>query len=357
MDLNMKENMSLNLAKNISLNNDLRALTYLRIMIQEYIQLAVGYALYNNLHLLLPIGLYLLQAFDIHYYFITGEKDEIRKIMKVLEKDVCSSMSKYVNGRTVITGYFSSWSCIGYVDNLSRYDEDCKIHLVTSSTTYKQLIEDKTVDFTPTVLSDETLVKPTDVKKIKVFIREGLFKSFYYSSIMLDMTHINPMGDQEKIMNSCIDVYKAKGRATIFIHGVSNAGKSSVGYLLAKQLDAYFCNSFNPTDPGDKFSSVLNEMKKRDYEEKPIIIVLEEVDDIIKTFHGTVVQQNRDMPILVRNKLTWTTFLDNMVFWKNVIFIMTSNTSKEEIDLLDPAYLGRGRVHASFQMMKSLDCF
>jgi hypothetical protein len=329
-------------------------------MLSEYIQIALGYALYNNLHLLFPFGLYLLQAVNIYYYVITGEKDEIRKIMKVLEKDVCPSMSKHVNGRTVITGYFFSKSCIGYLDNLSRYDEDCKIYLVTSSTTYKQLIEDKTVDFTPTVLSDETpLIKknPVDVSKIKVFIREGLFKSFYYSSIMLDMTHIIPIGDQEKIMNSCIDVYSSKGRATIFIHGVSNAGKSSIGYLLAKQLDGYFCNSFNPTDPGDRFSTVLNEMKNRDYEEKPVIIVLEEVDDIIKTFHGSIVPQNRDMPILVRNKLTWTTFLDNMVFWKNVIFIMTSNTSKEDIDLLDPAYLGKGRVHASFQMMKSLDCF
>ena len=328
-------------------------------MLSEYIKIAVGYALYNNLHLLIPLGLYLLQLVDIKYYIITGEKDEIRKIMKVLEKDkdIRSLLSKYVNGRTVMTGYFANWSCMGYLDNLSRYDEECKIHLITNSATYKYITEDKSVSYSSAITNE--LVETAEEKspQIKVFMRDGAFKNFYYTSVLMDLTHIEPIGDQQTVIDGCLEIFKTKGRASIFIHGVSCAGKSTIGHLLAKQLDGHFCNSFNPTDPGDKFTSVINEMKNRDYDDKPVIIVLEEVDDIIKTFHETIVPQNREIPILVRNKLTWTTFLDSLVFWKNVIFIMTSNTSKETIDSWDPAYLGKGRVHGSFKMMKALDCY
>lgn len=335
-------------------------------MLSEYLKLAAGYALYNNLNLLIPFALFCLQMFDIRYYIICGEKDEIRKILKVLEKDtnIRSTCSKYINGRTVMTGFFANWWCVGYLDNISRYDEDCRIYLIASSATYKQITEDKSTYFSPiSFVNDDApggaiatnssdTIEPV---QIKVFMRVGQFKNFYYSSIMMDMTHIEPIGEQETVMNSCLDIFKAKGRATIFIHGVSNAGKSSIGYLLAKQLNGYFCHSFNPTDPGDCFSTVLNEMKSRDYDDRPIIIVLNEVDDIIKTFHETIVPQNREIPISVRNKLTWTTFLDDMVFWKNVLFVMTSNTSKETIDTWDPAYLGKGRVHASFKMMSALN--
>jgi hypothetical protein len=320
-------------------------------MLYDYLQLAFGYAIYNYLNVLTPLGLYFLQLFSINYYIITGEKDEIRKVMKVLERDSRSSSCKYLNGRTIMCGYFMGFSGVGYIDNISRYDEDCKIYMLTRADIYKQIIEDRVITFVPveTVDSGEEC-ENVENGKIKVFIRSGTFKNFYYSSIMLDMSDIEPIGDQKHVVQSCIGIFKKKGRATLFIHGVSGAGKSSIGYLVAKALNGFYCHSFNPSDPGDQFSSLLTGVENRDSYDKPLVIVLEEVDDILKGIHNKTILPNKEIPISVHNKSTWTTFLDEMAFWKNVVLIMTSNTSKGEIDAMDIAYLGKNRVHACFEM-------
>jgi len=45
---------------------------------------------------------------------------------------------------------------------------------------------------------------------------------------------------------------------------------------------------------------------------------------------------------------------DDLIFFKNIILIMTSNESKEEIDALDPAYLRTGRTDKCVSMLKPL---
>ena len=40
-----------------------------------------------------------------------------------------------------------------------------------------------------------------------------------------------------------------------------------------------------------------------------------------------------------------------MILYKNVILILTSNESIEEISALDPCYLRKGRIDGSFSMM------
>jgi hypothetical protein len=44
-----------------------------------------------------------------------------------------------------------------------------------------------------------------------------------------------------------------------------------------------------------------------------------------------------------------------MIFYKNVVLILTSNVSKQAIDDLDPAFLRHGRINATFSMMKPID--
>ena len=43
-----------------------------------------------------------------------------------------------------------------------------------------------------------------------------------------------------------------------------------------------------------------------------------------------------------------------MMFYKNVIVVLTSNTEKKDLDLLDEAYLRKGRIHAYYSMMNKL---
>jgi hypothetical protein len=87
-----------------------------------------------------------------------------------------------------------------------------------------------------------------------------------------------------------------------------------------------------------------------DMDDTPLVVVLEEVDILIHNIHKQEVFHNKEIPTAVHNKTTWTSFLDDMFIYRKVILIMTSNTSKKELDQLDDAYLREGRVHASFNM-------
>ena len=68
-------------------------------------------------------------------------------------------------------------------------------------------------------------------------------------------------------------------------------------------------------------------------------------------------QPPADIPTAVYNKSTWSNFLDDMIFYKNVILVLTSNTSKETIDSLDQAYLRKGRINEYYTMNVSLGEF
>jgi hypothetical protein len=47
--------------------------------------------------------------------------------------------------------------------------------------------------------------------------------------------------------------------------------------------------------------------------------------------------------------------MDDLILYRNVLIIMTSNESKEKMDELDPCYLRKGRVNEYYSMMSVLD--
>ena len=334
----------------------------------DYVQLSVGYILFQYLPSFNSVALLLLQLFGIRYYVMHGERELLRRVVKTLAAECYSCSYKHLNGKEIPSGYFFCKEYIGYLDNNARFNEDERIHLICRKDTYQRLVEERTVSdtFSPELdaelkettslleldkVESKSPVKP-ESSKIRAYIRKGQFKNLYYSCIKLDLSHISPIGEQGPIVEDIIKIYKKKRRAVAFIHGVSFAGKSSIGFLLAKRLKGNYCHSFNPTDPGDNFGSVVNELT--DDEESPIIIVLEEVDGIIKAVHNETIKSNPEIPTSVRNKESWVNFLDDMMFYKNVIVVLTSNTEKKDLDLLDEAYLRKGRIHAYYSMMNKL---
>ena len=327
----------------------------------NYVQLLGSYILYNYLTNIGAFCLFLLQFIDIRYYAIYAEKDKFREISKKLEKDVYFSASKYNNGRTSFAGYFIGFECIGYMDTLEKYDDGENIRILATLSYYKKLTAEKNVDDAFTSLSENTKSDKEVVQvstKIRVYNRTGNYKHFYYNHISLNLGSIHPIGQQAEIVDRISEVYNEKKRATIFIHGVSSAGKSSIGYLLAKKYNGRFCHSFNPTDPGDQIAYLIHTMTSDlDGEELtiPIIVVIEEADCTIEAIHENKIVLNREVPTSVHNKSTWSTFLDDMIFYKNVILLLTSNRSKDTIDKLDPAYLRNGRINACYSMNEPLN--
>jgi hypothetical protein len=313
-----------------------------------YTQLFGSYIVYNYLTHILTLILFLLQFVDIRYYIIYGEKDTFREICKNIEKETYVASYKHSNGRDSPGGHFIGWSCIGYFETLEKYEDSEKIRIITTTKFYKKILQIKEVEYVNSFTEEK--VVPS---KIYVYNRTGSYKNFYYERMSLNIGNITPLGQQEEILDSISDIYDRQNRATIFIHGVSCAGKSSIGYLLAKKYKGRFCHSFNPIDAGDQISSLIRIMQDDD-SNAPVIIVLEEVDTIIKAIHTNSVKINKEVPTSIYNKSTWSTFLDDMIFYKNVILILTSNDSKESIDALDTAYLRKGRIHETYTMNYAL---
>jgi hypothetical protein len=281
--------------------------------------------------------------FKYKYYFIMEDKETTQNIIKILSTDILSFCTKVAHGKEIKSGFFVNKKCIGYIDNMTY--EDPKIYIITHSDYYKKITEHKEETMMSPVIF--TLQNPVETTKIEMLIRSGIYKNFYYRTHRLDVLHLTPLGDQISIIEKIVQLYNEKCRATIFIDGVSHAGKSSIGYLVAKQLGGKYCHTFNPTDPGDQMSMLVLDAE---IDDKPLVVVLEEVDIMIQNIHTQNLFHNKEIPTAVHNKTTWTSFLDDMFIYRKVILIMTSNTSKKEIDQMDVAYLREGRVHASFTM-------
>jgi len=298
-----------------------------------------GYIFYN----LSPDYLFYLiyYFFKIKKYIITGDKELTNSIMKKITNYIFYTEVSHINGRNQPSGFFIGKKYYGFID----VKDGTTITLYTREETYNLLMEQE--EMLP-IKIEQIIQKPKN--KINVFIRKGTYRSLYYSSMRLDLSHINPIGDQQQVIDSIKTFYNKNERASIFIHGVTGAGKSTIGYLLAKELNATYCHTFNPTEPGDYLSNLMVDIRTED---DPVVIVIEEIDVLIKKIDEGI-EKNGDIPIEIYNKTTWNNFMDDLIFYK-IILIFTSNTSKEELDKIDSSYLRKGRIDEYYYMNKAIN--
>ena len=347
----------------------------------NYAEIAFGFFMYNYSIYLPEIALCILQYIGIRSYLINGDKEKYKLLIKKLEKLTYNSSFIFRNGKLIPSGYFIGYGCVGLYQKESRYVEDETIRIITTQKFYENLISEDDIEFSgedakSAAVSTDTsselvksepdkmnetqplITKPkkenNNKSKVNVYMRSGQYKAFYYTSITLDVSHINPIGAQGAIVDDIVNIYNKKGRASVFIYGVTLAGKSSIGYLVAKALKGQYCHTFNPTEPGDNFSNMLSEIKGRDEEEKPLVIVMEEANELIEAVHNKTIKRHIEVSTQVKDKSSWCGFLDDMIFYKHIILILTSNESKENIDKMDPAYLRKGRIDETYSMMDQL---
>jgi len=163
-----------------------------------------------------------------------------------------------------------------------------------------------------------------------------------------------------------MEYYKKNRNAVILLHGEKGIGKSMIPILLAKEfanldvnkknLDVEpddivsFCDTFNPTDPGDNFITLYN----TSYPTKntPLIIVFEEVDIIIKKIHNNNIERHKNSPIMIHDKTSWNQFFDRFdrKYYPYTIIIMTTNEIPDYINKMDLSYIRDGRVNQIFHV-------
>jgi hypothetical protein len=259
-------------------------------------------------------------------------------------------------------GWIIGWPFIGYIFTKEK-DGGKQVELYLFTT--KKYFEAKIKEIS-TNIEDENIANTViqNTHKIKILDREGTYSWFRYSKrITSDMQCFKARPNQQLIIDNIMEYYKKNKNGVILLHGEKGIGKSMIPILLAKEfvnLDnkkntdpddiVSYCDTFNPTDPGDSFITLYN----TSYPTKntPLIIVFEEVDIIIKKIHNTNIERHKNSPIMIRDKTSWNQFFDRFdrKYYPYTIIMMTTNETPDYINNMDLSYIRDGRVNQIFHV-------
>jgi len=171
----------------------------------------------------------------------------------------------------------------------------------------------------------------------------------------LDLDYLEPNSDQQIVIDEIIENFnKSKSKTYVsYLYGPRGTGKTSVGLFIAKQLNGFYTDNFHPSKPGFTISNLYSYVTPNS--KQPLIISIDEFDILLENIHNETIREHKEIRIEVMNKRDWNKLLDNLpMFYQNVIIILSSNKSPEEINELDPSYIRYPRVNKIYHMPNSI---
>ena len=315
--------------------------------------ITAGFGLASFFTPLMTPFLILFRLIGLNYYIIRKDDEKTRTISKALQKATMNTITLFQCGNFYPSGYFVGWRCAGYYHYTESFEGvSPEIHMITAPSYFEKISESEKTAISFSDANPETQTK-TLPKSMTIYLRTGGYTNIWYTSMRIDIRDLVPKGQQSIIVDQICENFGKRRRGVFFIHGVSGAGKSTIGLLVASRLNGTLCHTFNPTEPGDTIQHVLRDSNPTD--EAPTIILIEEVNTLIRNIHEETIQKHKNITTCVHNKSTYNTFMDDLILYRNVLFILTSNESRESIDALDACYLRKGRVNGHYSMMEMLD--
>jgi len=157
------------------------------------------------------------------------------------------------------------------------------------------------------------------------------------------------------IVDEIISGYKRSPNKVyvVYLYGPKGTGKTSTGLFIAKEMNAFYTDNFNPTRPGFSLSQLYNHVNPT--RDQPLIISMDEFNIMLENIHNETIREHKEIRIEILNKSGWNKMLDNLrFFYKNVIICLSSNKTPEEINSMDDSYIRAGRVNRIFEMRKPI---
>lgn len=185
---------------------------------------------------------------------------------------------------------------------------------------------------------------------IDLYDREGTFWDIKYTKYPYHPLTYEVRQPQQSAIRDIMRSYNEKKYCVALLHGKPGTGKSIISIILAKHLiqcglEVSLVDTFKPWEPNDSFTMLYHTINPT--REKPLIVVIEEVDKVIDMIHNTIMKKHDHFPTMVMCKGDWNSFLDKFDRrrYTHVFFIMTSNRDITYFNDLDPSYMRPGRVN------------
>ena len=180
----------------------------------------------------------------------------------------------------------------------------------------------------------------------------------YYNSFVkikdnyeMDHYHFNCHKASDLILKE----YKKKNQCSVFLYGNPGLGKTTTARLLSKKLNATLCLDF------EEFSHIRNSFVNsfellynyvQPTVQNPLIITIDELESFLLETNkgGDEYYGDRGERIQYRLKYknikkNWVRLMDTVQEKKFVVFVLTTNKTKEFFDELDPALLREYRIN------------
>ena len=269
---------------------------------------------------------------NVKLYKITGRK------MQVFCKNVRISS---IQTNDEVDGWICGKWYIGYITRTACKRDSAasaELMIVCTAGYYKKNVDMEEVD-----TDDNT------TKTYKYYEHETSFHQPSYTGRTIPLSEKTANKTQKSAVARILEVFKKKLYAIVLLYGNAGSGKSMTAQFVCAELlntckCVSFVDTFNPSDPGDSFSGLYNQILPT--ADNPLVILFEEVDILISAMHDGKITQVVNSPIQIKNKSDWNSFLDKFdrELYPHVIFIMTTNKTDSFFDVLDPSYMRKGRV-------------
>lgn len=149
---------------------------------------------------------------------------------------------------------------------------------------------------------------------------------------------------QATVIEKILTIYNKKEHVVALLYGEPASGKSMTGLLLTQKLKSVYCNTYKPWDTNSSLSYLY--VQTNPTKEKPLVLIFDEFDSILKKIHEEKIHEIGDRRIAIKTKGEINLFFDEIQrgIFPYLIVILTTNKDPQYINDMDPSYIRRGRV-------------
>ena len=341
-------------------------------MLSAYVALTSIVYLHRIIENMLPILQFILHAFCSYNMYIIDNKECKIKILKNMKNYYCYSYDdnkdplRFIVDKRFLPSYFA------YIEDSHT---DC-IYVFCKKDTFDAMIQENYVkksiilsknhipikdqknnndeenetesDDSETELGEkcDDLLKQNSITYLSF---SGSYGHFYITERKINLSNIHTLDwyeYQNKLFRDIMNFFKENNYCKVFLNGEPGKGKTFFAYLMAQRLNCYLTDQYNPTDPGSSLNSLYHRAKKVS-PNKPLILVLDEVDVLLNKIHNKEMSNHKHYKSEIYDKTSWNQFHDKISYglYPYLIIIMISNKKKECIEKMDSAYLRKGRTN------------